>query len=122
MGSFQDEILDIACLLYSNGERILETESFILEFYKMKTSNSDVNWRKKLASFLEEEYSNGCSLDILDKRSNAIKKLYQLKPVILRTLYMEILTSLDLNKNYQVFNSDEHILCSVSVTDEPINN
>lgn len=122
MGKFQDEILDIACLLYSNGERILETETFILEFYQLKTSNTDVNWRKKLANFLEEEFSNGCSLDILDKKSNVTRKLSQLNPLILRNLYMELLASLDLNDHYHVFNSDEHILCSVTVTDEPINN
>ncbi len=121
MDRFQNEILEIVGLLYSNGERILETETFILEFYKLKTSNDDANWRKKLAAFLEEGNSYGCSLIILDKKSNLTKRLSQLNPLCLRNLYMELLASLDLNEHYLVFNSDDHILCSVAVTDEPIN-
>jgi len=120
MDRFQDEIHKIANLLFSNGERILETESFILEFYKSKPSSSVLNWRKKIAEFLVEDHSHGCNIDILDKRSNITLTLIQLNPLKLRNLYMELLASLDLNDQYDVFYSEEYILCSVSLADKPI--
>ena len=115
MDRFQDEIHKIADLLFSNGERILETESFILEFYKSKPSSSVLNWRKIIAEFLVEDHSYVCNIDILDKKSNITLALIQLNPLKLRTLYMELLTLLDLNEQYAVIYSDKHILCSVSV-------
>ncbi len=118
MDRFQDEIHKIANLLFSNGERILETESFILEFYKSKPSSSELNWRKKIAEFLAEDHSYGCNIDILDKKSNITLTLIQLNPLKLRNLYMELLASLDLNEQYAVIHSDEHILCSVTVIDD----
>ena len=115
MDSFQDEILRITNLLISNGERLLETESFILEFYRSKKTSSELHWRKKIAEFLAEGHSYGCSLEILDKKSNITLTLFQLNPLKLRNLYMELITSLDLNEQYKVVNSNEHILCSVSL-------
>ena len=120
MDRFQDEIHKIAYLLFSNGERLLETESFILEFYKSKPSSSVLNWRKKIAEFLAEDLSDGCNIDILDKRSNMTLTLIQLNPLKLRNLYMELLASLDLNEHYDVIHSDKHILCSVTVANESI--
>jgi len=120
MDRFQDEIHKIAYLLFSNGERLLETESFIIEFYKSKTSRSDLNWRKKIAEFLAEDHSISFNMDILDKRSNLSFTLIQLNPLKLRNLYMELLASLDLNEHYDVIRSDEHILCSVTVANESI--
>ncbi len=121
MDRLQDEIHNIVNLLFSNGERILETDSFILEFYKSKPSSSVLNWRKQIAEFLAEDHSIGCNIDILDKRSNMTLTLIQLNPLKLRNLYMELLTSLDLNEQYIVEHSDEYILCSVvAVADEPI--
>ncbi len=120
MDRFQDEIHKIAYLLFSNGERILETESFILEFCKSKPSSSVLNWRKKIAEFLAEDHSYGFNFDILEKKSNYTFTVTQLNPLKLRNLYMELLASLDLNEQYTVVHSDEYILCSVSVADEPI--
>lgn len=118
MDRFQEEIHKIANLLLSNGERILETESFILEFYKSKPFSSVLNWRKKIAEFLVEDHSYGCNIDILDKRSNVTLTLIQLNPLKIRNLYMELLASLDLNEQYAVIHSDEHILCSVTAANE----
>ena len=117
MNRFQKEIYEIAELLFSNGKRIVETDSFILEVYKSEKIRLGPSWRKEIAKFLSEDQSFRFNMDVMDKVSNRTFNLLDLHPFKLRTLYMELLLIMDLDEKYQVDYSPDKILCSVSMAE-----
>jgi len=118
MNTFHSEIYKIADFLYLFGERLLETESFILEFTKRRTNQNIEDWREKIAEFLEEDNERNCNVDVLDKRTNLALALNKINPIKLRTLYMEILAHLDLNEQFSIAQTDEPLIYSISMVEE----
>ena len=120
MDRFREEISEIAILLFSKGDRIFETESFILEITESKNYNSSQDWRKKIAEFLADSKNCFCNVNILDKKTNVTKNLLQINALRMRNLYMELVAALDLNKHFIVEYSEDHILFSIVYIDEPV--
>ncbi len=114
MDTFREEIYKMVDLLHLCGERLVETESFILELYKRKTSNSVDDWKQQIAEFLDEGKTYVCKLNIMDKRTNLTVALDQLNPLKIRNLYMELAAHLDLDEEYDVQQSDDPTIYSVT--------
>ena len=88
--------------LFLCGERMLETDSFILELTRRRSTGSTESWRKQIAEYLDEGKKYSCQIDILDKRTNVAVSLNQLSPLKLRNLYMELAAHMDLSEEYEV--------------------
>ncbi len=118
MDTFHSEIFKIADFLFFCGERLLETESFILELTRRKKKTSDEDWRKKIKEFLDEYKEYNCQVDVLDKRTNVTCSLINVNPLKLRTLYMEIIAHLDLSTQFSIIQTDEPLIYLIEVKDE----
>ncbi|MCE7749031.1 MAG: hypothetical protein GPJ51_11575 [Candidatus Heimdallarchaeota archaeon] len=114
MDTFREEIYKMVDFLFLCGERLLETESFILELTKRKTTISSENWRKQIAEYLDEAKNYSCIIDILDKRTNVTFNLNQLNPLKIRNLYMELAAHLDLDEGYDLTQSENPIIYKFS--------
>ncbi len=114
MDTFREEIYKMVDFLFLCGERLLETESFILELTRRKNTSSGDNWRKQLAAFLDESKIFSCQMDIFDKRTHVTVVLNQLNPLKLRNLYMELAAHLDLEEDYEITQSTDSVFYSIS--------
>ena len=118
MDTFREEIYKIVDFLFLCGERLLETESFILELTRRKNIGANNDWRKQIAEFLDEGKNFSCNLDILDKRSHITVNLNNLTPLKVKNLYMELAAHLDLSEEYQVVQSENPLIYTISHTTE----
>ena len=64
MNTFHSEIYKITDFLFLFGERLIETESFILELTKRRDKIPVENWRKRIAEFLDEYSERNCNVDV----------------------------------------------------------
>ena len=117
MDTFREEIYKMVDFLFLCGERLLETESFILELTKRKTQISTENWRKQIAEYLDEGKDFSCQMDILDKRTNVTVGLGQLSPLKIRNLYMELAAHMDLDEEYDVNQSKDSVFYSFKLSE-----
>ena len=115
MSVFIDEIYKIVDFLFLCGERLLETESFILELTKRKNTSSSEEWRKQIAEFLDEGKKYNCYLEILDKRTNVTVTLNQINPLKIRNLYMELAAFIDLQEEYELNQTADPIIYTFSL-------
>ncbi len=115
MDIFREEIYKMVDFLFLCGERLLETESFILELTRRKNVSFGEDWRKQIEAFLDEGKKYNCRLEILDKRTNVTVELVQLNPLKLRNLYMELAAHLDLDEEYEVKQSEDSIFYTVTL-------
>lgn len=118
MDTFREEFYKMVDFLFLCGERLLETESFILELTKRKTTISEEDWRKQIAEYLNEAKNYSCNIDIFDKRTNVTFTLNQLNPLKIRNLYMELAAHLDLDDHYTVNQTSNPLIYSVSIVNE----
>ena len=118
MNDFREEIYKVVDFLFLCGERLLETDSFILEFTRRKKTGFSEDWRKQIEDFLDEGKNFSCVIDILDKRTNITLSLNQLNPLKLRNLYMEIAAHMDLSEDYQVSQPMDSFFYSYSQTEK----
>lgn len=115
MDTFHEEIYKMADLLFLCGDRLIETESFIIELVRRKISTSDNDWRKKIAEFLDEAKEYDFFIEIMDKRTNLTFKLNQLNPLKIRNLYMELAAHLDLSEEFEVKQTNDPIIYKISL-------
>jgi len=114
MNVFQQEIYEILELVYSNGENFIETYSFKIAFYEPKKKNKfQSNWRETIVKNLYEKFIQRLEVIIFDKLKERRCSLLNLQLNKLRSLYMEIITILDLDEKYSITYDNEKILCSV---------
>lgn len=118
MDTFHSEIYKITDFLFLCGERLIETESFILELTRRRNRTPAENWRKKIEEFLEESRERNCNVDVFDKRTNLTSSLNNVNPLKLRTLYMEIIAHLDLHEQFSVVQTEDPLIFSFSAYDE----
>ena len=116
MDIFREEIYKMIEFLFLCGERLLETESFILELTRRKNINFDEDWRKQIEEFLDEGKKYNCRLEILDKRTNVTVGLAQINPLKLRNLYMELAAHLDLDEEYEVKQTKDSAFYTITLS------
>ncbi|MHA1199294.1 MAG: hypothetical protein ACTSQF_08105 [Candidatus Heimdallarchaeaceae archaeon] len=116
MDTFREEIYKIVDFLFLCGERLLETESFILELTKRKTTISEEDWRKQIAEYIDDAKNFSCNVDIFDKRTNMTFALNQLNPLKIRNLYMELAAHLVLDEEYVVTQSENPLIYAISIS------
>ena len=118
MDTFQNEIYKIADFLFLCGERLLETESFILELTRRRSRGQAEDWRREISEFLDGSKDYKCRVDVLDKRSNIAHSLANINPLKLRTLYMEIIAYLDLSEQFSIVQTNEPLIYTIKIIDE----